>query len=157
MLKQKFLVILLFFGIFYVLFSPVEVTISHTICLSKISDLTSRPEKMELFTSRGKKNPGQIFSREIFGQISRLKIWPRFFLPLEVKNSIFFRSTCQVWYLAETNCLRNCYLYRWKTDVRNSKSNEISGVIVACAHEKSNFISSYHNHTKLFLILPIWM
>ena len=34
------------FGNFYVCFSPVEVTISQKNVLGKISDLTSRPEKM---------------------------------------------------------------------------------------------------------------
>ena len=37
------------FGISYVRFSPVEVTISQTIGLGKISDLTSRPEKNGVF------------------------------------------------------------------------------------------------------------
>ena len=128
------------FGIFYVRFSPVEVTISQKNGLGKISNLTSRPEKMEFFISRGKKNLGQIFSREIFGQSSQPNFWPRFFSPLEVKNSIFFRSPCQVWYLAQTIWVKHCYLNRWKTDVKNSIYNEISELIVAWAGEKSHFL-----------------
>ena len=37
------------FGIFYVRFSPVEVTISQKNGIGKISDLTSRPEKNGVF------------------------------------------------------------------------------------------------------------
>ena len=78
------------FGIFYVRFLPLELTNLSFKCFWKKIEETSPPEKTEFFIPRGKKNPRPIF---------RPKIWPKIFLPLGVKNSVFFRWTCLLYFL----------------------------------------------------------